>query len=125
MPRTPLALTRRALVGALAAAGLAPRAYAQAPEKTVKFILPNATGSGVDAITRSAQAALGKALGHPVIVENQAGAGGIVGVQALTPSGAARVSACTPTASRSAWCRTTSSSSRASTRRCPSTWPAT
>jgi len=83
MPRTPLALTRRALVGALAAAGLAPRAYAQAPEKTVKFILPNATGSGVDAITRSAQAALGKALGHPVIVENQAGAGGIVGVQAL------------------------------------------
>lgn len=84
MPRTPLALTRRAVVGALAAAALAPRAYAQAPEKTVKFILPNATGSGVDAITRSAQAALGKALGHPVIVENQAGAGGIVGVQALT-----------------------------------------
>ena len=49
---------RRALellagTGALALAGIA---NAQA-EKTVRFILPNATGSGVDAITRSAQAA--------------------------------------------------------------------
>ena len=76
---------RRALVLALGTAALASPVLAQAPnEKTVKFILPNATGSGVDTITRSAQAALAKALGHPVIVENQPGAGGIVGVQALT-----------------------------------------
>jgi len=57
-------------------------AFAQA-DKTVRVILPNATGSGVDAITRSAQAALGKALGHTVVVDNQPGAGGIVGLQAL------------------------------------------
>ncbi len=76
---------RRAIVLALGAAALASPALAQTPtDKTVKFILPNATGSGVDTITRSAQAALSKALGHPVIVENQPGAGGIVGVQALT-----------------------------------------
>jgi tripartite-type tricarboxylate transporter receptor subunit TctC len=55
-------------------------------DKTVRFILPNATGSGVDAITRAAQAALGKALGSPVIVDNQPGAGGIVGLQALARS---------------------------------------
>ncbi len=55
-------------------------------EKNIRFILPNATGSGVDAITRNAQAALAKALGHPVIVDNQPGAGGIVGLQALARS---------------------------------------
>ena len=59
---------------------------AQAQSGTVKFILPNATGSGVDAITRSAQAALSKALNAAVVVENQAGAGGIVGLQALARS---------------------------------------
>ena len=62
---------------------LAGPASAQVGDKTVKFILPNATGSGVDAITRAAQPALAKALGYPVVVENQPGAGGIVGLQAL------------------------------------------
>lgn len=57
-------------------------AFAQG-EKTVRFVLPNAVSSGVDTITRSAQAALAKALGHPVVVENQPGAGGVVGVQTL------------------------------------------
>jgi tripartite-type tricarboxylate transporter receptor subunit TctC len=57
---------------------------AQISEKAVRIILPNATGSGVDTITRTVQPALSKALGMPVVVENQAGAGGVVGVQALT-----------------------------------------
>ncbi len=59
---------------------------ARAQERSVRFILPNATGSGVDAITRTAQPALARALGLPVIVDNQPGAGGIVGVQALARS---------------------------------------
>ena len=66
-------------------ARLAAPAFAQA-DKSIRFILPNATGSGVDAITRAAQPALAKALGHPVIVDNQPGAGGIVGLQALARS---------------------------------------
>ena len=74
-------LNRRQLLAALAAGAALPT-FAQA-DKTVRFILPNATGSGVDAITRAAQPALAKALGHPVIVDNQPGAGGIVGLQAL------------------------------------------
>jgi tripartite-type tricarboxylate transporter receptor subunit TctC len=45
--------------------------------------LPNATGSGVDAITRAAAPALGKALGANVVVENQAGASGVIGLQAM------------------------------------------
>lgn len=78
--------TRRVLMLATAAAGAALAAPALAQEKTVRFVLPNATGSGVDAITRAAQPALARALGHPVVVDNQPGAGGIVGLQALARS---------------------------------------
>ena len=52
-------------------------------DRPVRFVLPNAAGSGVDAITRAAQPALAKALGTPVVVENQTGAGGVLGLQTL------------------------------------------
>jgi tripartite-type tricarboxylate transporter receptor subunit TctC len=80
--------TRRDLLafGLLTLAGGAPALAQTAGDKTVKFILPNATGSGVDAITRAAQSALAKALGHPIVIDNQPGAGGIVGLQALARS---------------------------------------
>ena len=68
---------------ALLAPGCPARAQSERP---VRFILPNASALGVDTITRSAQAALAKALGHPVIVDNQPGAGGVVGVSALVRS---------------------------------------
>jgi tripartite-type tricarboxylate transporter receptor subunit TctC len=77
--------TLRAL-GALALAGAAVRPstlLAQMGERAIRFILPVATGSGVDTITRAASPALQKALGHPIVVDNQPGAGGIVGTQAL------------------------------------------
>jgi tripartite-type tricarboxylate transporter receptor subunit TctC len=80
-------IRRRTVLGAAlaaAAAGLPLASFAQS--STVKFILPNATGSGVDAITRSAAPALGKALNASVVVENQPGAGGVVGLQALARS---------------------------------------
>lgn len=81
-------LSRRTVLaagGALAAAGLWPH-VARAQAGTVKLILPNAAGSGVDAITRAAQPALAKALGASVVVDNQPGAGGVVGLQALARS---------------------------------------
>jgi tripartite-type tricarboxylate transporter receptor subunit TctC len=82
--------TRRrllAVTAAAAATAAAPPAWAQTPgEKTIRFVLPNATGSGVDAITRAAQPALAKALGFPVVVENQPGAGGVLGLQTLARS---------------------------------------
>jgi len=77
--------TRRQAFTALTLSALAPAAWAQA-DRPVRFVLPNATGSGVDTITRSAQAALAKALGHPVVVENQPGAGGVLGLQTLARS---------------------------------------
>ena len=74
----------RLLLAAAATSGLPASAFAQA--NAVRFILPNAAGSGVDAITRAAQPALATALGAPVVVENQTGAGGVLGLQALARS---------------------------------------
>jgi tripartite-type tricarboxylate transporter receptor subunit TctC len=79
---------RRTALQALAALTTAalttlPGVAAAQSDKTVRFVLPNATGSGVDAITRAAQSALGKALGATVVVDNQPGAGGVVGLQTI------------------------------------------
>jgi tripartite-type tricarboxylate transporter receptor subunit TctC len=69
----------------LAGLGATGAALAQS-DKTIRIVLPVATASGVDTITRAAQGALSKALGHPVMVENQPGAGGILGTTTLVKS---------------------------------------
>lgn len=87
--KSPYANPSRRQALASTAAVLAAAAWplaARAQSGTVKFILPNATGSGVDAITRAAQTALAKALNASVVVDNQPGAGGVVGLQALARS---------------------------------------
>jgi tripartite-type tricarboxylate transporter receptor subunit TctC len=76
---------RRALLLALAAGGFARVSLAQS-DKPIHFILPVAAASGVDTIVRAAQPALAKALGAPIIVDNQPGAGGIVGTHAMIKS---------------------------------------
>jgi tripartite-type tricarboxylate transporter receptor subunit TctC len=55
-------------------------------DKITKFILPVAAGSGVDTIMRASSKALSIALGTPVIIENQPGAGGIVGTNTMIKS---------------------------------------
>jgi tripartite-type tricarboxylate transporter receptor subunit TctC len=88
MTQESLRIQRRSVLAAgatLAAFGGLPFA-ARAQSGTVRFILPNATGSGVDTITRAAAPALSKALGANVVVDNQPGAGGVVGLQALARS---------------------------------------
>lgn len=89
--KTPTMLSRRGLMLAAGAAAASAGLPALAQPSTIRFVLPNATGSGVDAITRAAQPALGRALGASVVVENQPGAGGVVGLQTLSraaPDGA-------------------------------------
>lgn len=79
--------SRRQVLGALGAAVLGVPGLARAQsDRPVKFILPVGVGSGVDTITRAAGPALSAALGHTVVVENQPGAGGIVGTSALVRS---------------------------------------
>jgi tripartite-type tricarboxylate transporter receptor subunit TctC len=55
-------------------------------DRPLKIILPVSAGSGVDGIVRSAAPQLGKALGQTLVIENQAGAGGVVGTQAMIKS---------------------------------------
>ena len=75
-------LNRRQLVALLGAIGLTDVALAQS-DKPVRFILPVPAGSGVDGIARAASAQLAKALGQGVVIENQPGAGGVVGTAAM------------------------------------------
>jgi len=49
------------------------------PTRPIRFIIPYAPGGGLDLIGRIIGQRLSEALGKPVIIDNRAGAGGIVG----------------------------------------------
>ena len=55
--------------------------YAAYPEKPIKIIVPWATGGATDQVGRLIAQPLSQALGVPVIVDNKAGAGGVIGTQ--------------------------------------------
>jgi len=74
------ALASLALALPLALPGVA---AAQASDRPLRIILPVSAGSGVDTITRAVSPSLSKALGHPVVIENMPGAGGITGTAAI------------------------------------------
>ena len=75
-------INRRQLFVVLAASGLATRGFGQS-DKPVKFILPVSAGSGLDGIMRAASTQLSLALGQAVVIDNQPGAGGVVGTAAM------------------------------------------
>jgi tripartite-type tricarboxylate transporter receptor subunit TctC len=74
-------LSRRTLI-ALAMAALPAPALAQDayPSKPIKLIVPLAAGGGIDFTARTAAQKLSDVLGQQVVVENQGGAGGLLGV---------------------------------------------
>jgi tripartite-type tricarboxylate transporter receptor subunit TctC len=77
---------RAALVGAsalpFAAAGAA-RAQAKFPDRAIRLIIPWAAGGPADAGFRILAQSVSKKLGQQVIVDNKAGASGIMGAMAL------------------------------------------
>lgn len=77
---------RRLLVAALAAPFVGRSALAQSkyPEKPIKIIVPFPPGGGVDLTARLLMEPLAKELGQPIVVENKGGAGGIIGVEAMS-----------------------------------------
>jgi len=83
-----VAFKRRAFIGAVSAGAvvtslptalLAQSAY---PSKAVTLIVPNPPGGNTDILARIFSVPLSKALGQPVVVENRAGAGGVIGMTA-------------------------------------------
>jgi len=78
----PSTLKRRRMLALLASAVAAPAVFGQG-EGRVRLIVPTSAGSGTDATARALQPGLAAALGVPVIVENLAGAAGVVGLQAV------------------------------------------
>ena len=75
----------------LAAATLLTQAGAQSssyPNKPIKMIVPYPVGISPDVVARMIAEKLGQALGQPVIIDNRAGAGGMLGAEiaATTPA---------------------------------------
>src|SRR3984893_14064054 len=68
---------------ALALAPSLARAQDAWPTRSVTFIIPYAAGGYTDLVGRLVARYVERALGKPVIVDNRAGAGGIVGTQAV------------------------------------------
>lgn len=76
-------LTRRAAVLALLAAAAAP-AFAQTkyPEKPLTFVVPFAAGSATDQLARALGNSVTEQTKQPVVVDNKAGASGMLAAQA-------------------------------------------
>lgn len=75
-------LSRLALVS-LACLPLSAHAEANWPSKNITIIIPASPGGTTDLVGRMISEPLAKELGQTVIIENKAGAAGIIGTQAL------------------------------------------
>src|SRR5688572_21449813 len=76
--RTPLYRLALGLVALAASAAATAQSY---PSRPVTMIVPYAAGGNVDAVARWVAPELTKRLGQQVIVENIAGAGGVIGTE--------------------------------------------
>jgi tripartite-type tricarboxylate transporter receptor subunit TctC len=72
-----------AALGLLSLGALAQGAY---PNQAIKIVVPFTPGTGMDTIARVVGPRLSERLGQPVVVQNQAGASGNIGAEAVAKS---------------------------------------
>jgi len=87
---------------AIATVGATPAVAAESakdyPSRPLRLIVPNAPGSAVDTLSRIVGNKMGEVLGQQVVMDNRAGAGGIIGMEiakAANPDGYTLISATT------------------------------
>lgn len=74
---------RTAGIAALVCLLVASTSFAQGyPSRPIRFIVPFPAGGGTDYVARAVGRHLAAALGQPVVVDNRAGASGIIGTEA-------------------------------------------
>jgi len=76
---------RSLLLASLAVPGLA-RAQAPYPDRPVRIIVPFPPGGATDLWARIAADGMQPEFGQPIVVENRAGAGGLIGTEAVAKS---------------------------------------
>jgi tripartite-type tricarboxylate transporter receptor subunit TctC len=78
---------RRAAVSAAVMGALSAAAYAQSdanyPNRPIRMIAPSSAGGPVDVIARAVSHGLGEVLGQQVVVDNRAGAAGLIGSETV------------------------------------------
>jgi putative tricarboxylic transport membrane protein len=90
----PLAL----LLVAVAAPGAAQDAAKGYPDRPIRMLVPNAPGSSVDTLSRIVGNGLSQVIGQQVVMDNRAGAGGVIGMEiakAANPDGYTMIAATT------------------------------
>ena len=81
-----MAATRRQIIAAASVLPALPRlASAQGawPQRPVRVIVPYAASGGTDLLTRALGEAMRPVIGQPVVVENRAGAAGVIGTEVI------------------------------------------
>lgn len=71
-------------ISTLAVTGIATKAFAEFPDKSIRMIIPWKAGGGTDSLGRGIQAAFEEAAGQKLVIDNISGAGTVTGtLQAL------------------------------------------
>lgn len=71
------------LVFAALMGALAPAQASTFPDRPLRIVVPFAAGGNVDIVTRIVATGLSEALGQSVVVENKAGANGVIGAESV------------------------------------------